>query len=331
MNSVTLGSGASFEVHADLTILEAAARASVFLPYSCKLGRCSTCKCKVIDGLTRSLQPELGLTDQEKAAGWILSCVRTADTDVTLEAEELGDIDLPVARTLPCRIHDINPLAPDVIRVLLRLPPTVEFKFLPGQHINLIGPNNLRRSYSLANANFDAGLLELHIRAVEGGALSQYWFSKARPNDLLRFTGPLGTFFLRECAGVDLIFLVTGTGFAPAKAILESMAQIPPAQRPKTLTVVWGGRESQDLYANLADLSCPHTYIPVLSRPTDDWTGSRGYVQDAFMATKPELSNAVVYACGSEAMIESAKTLLVNSGLAANRFYSDAFVSSGTN
>ena len=331
MAVVTLSSGACFQAPTNSTILDAASKAHIALPYSCKSGRCSTCKCKVINGATRALHPESGLTDQEKAEGWILSCVRTVETDVLLEVDDLGGIELPAAKTFPCRISEIKPLASDVIQVLLRLPPTADFHFLPGQYIDVIGPNGLRRSYSLANANFADRLLELHIRAVEGGALSQYWFSQAKSNDLLRLNGPLGTFFLREPGGLDLIFLATGTGIAPVKAILKSMAQTPSEQQPKTVTVVWGGRNSQDLYFNVADIAGSHTYIPVQSRPSDDWTGAKGYVQDVLLATNPDLSNSAVYACGSDAMIQSAKTRLVQAGLPANRFYSDAFVSSGTN
>ena len=331
MSLVTLSTGKSFSACNSLSILEAAAQSNINLSYSCKSGRCSACKCKLITGVTRVLHPETGLTEQERSEGWILSCVRAVESDVLLEADDLGGIVLPAARTFPCRISEIMPLASDVIRVLLRLPPAANFHFLPGQYIDLIGPNGIRRSYSLANASLDDSLLEVHIRAVEGGVLSQYWFGQAKPNDLLRLNGPLGTFFLREFVGLDLIFLATGTGIAPIKAILESMAQLSYEQKPKTVSVFWGGRESQDIYFNVADIPGSHTFIPVQSRPSNDWAGAKGYVQDVFLASKPELSNAVVYACGSDAMIQSAKACLVEAGLPEKCFYSDAFVSSGAN
>ena len=211
MPTISLGSGAEFEASVGSLILDAAEKSKVTLPYSCKTGRCSTCKCKVISGKTRALHPETGLTEQEKAEGWILSCVRAVETDVHLEVDDLGGIALPAHKTWPCRISEIKPLAPDVVRVLLRLPATADFRFIPGQYIDVIGLNGIRRSYSLANATFADKLIELHIRAVEGGAMSNYWFNHAKPNDLLRLNGPLGTFFLREMAGLDLIFLATGT------------------------------------------------------------------------------------------------------------------------
>ena len=331
MHLVSFASGKVFQAFDGQTLLEAAASADININYSCRNGRCSTCKCKVLSGFTTPLQPETGLTEEEKTEGWILSCVRTSLTDVLLEVDDLVCVKFPVPKTWPCRISQTNRLAADVIQVFLRLPPTADFHFIPGQYIDVIGPSGIRRSYSLANDSFSDKVLELHIRAVKGGAMSDYWFNQAKPNDLLRLSGPLGTFFLRETAGIDLIFLATGTGIAPVKAMLESMAHLQPEQRPKTVTVLWGGRQSQDLYFNVADIPGDHTYIPVQSRPEEGWTGAKGYVQDVLLDSHPDLSNASVYVCGSAAMIDSAKTQFVQAGLPAKRFYSDAFVSSGPN
>jgi len=331
MALVTLSSGKKFSAPSGVSILDAASQAHLTLPYSCKTGRCSTCKCKVISGATQALHPEVCLTEAEKAEGWILSCVRSAASDALLEVDDLGDVVLPIAKTLPCRINAIDRLTHDVVRVFLRLPPSADFRFIPGQYIEVIGPQGIRRSYSLANACSTEKLLELHIRALAGGAMSHYWFNQAQPNDLLRLNGPLGTFFLRETAGVNLIFLATGTGMAPVKAMLESMPTLLPDQQPKSVTVVWGGRQSHDLYLDVAEIPGSHTYIPVLSRPSDAWNGATGYVQDVLLASKPDSAKSVVYACGSDAMIQSAKNRLVQAGLPEKRFHSDAFVSSGKN
>lgn len=329
MALVTLSSGKSFQAPDGVSILDAAAQANIALPYSCKTGRCSTCKCKVLIGTTHALRPETGLSEQENAEGWVLSCARAADTDLVLEVDDLGGVELPRPKTWPCRIKEVIHLAPDVVKVILRLPPTADFQFVPGQYIDVIGPNGIRRSYSLANSSFADKVLELHIRAVEGGAMSDYWFKQAKPNDLLRLNGPLGTFFLRETVDIDLVFLATGTGIAPVKSMLESMAQCQFDQRPRSITVLWGGRHAQDLYLDVDEIIGEFSYIPVQSRPANDWTGAKGYVQDVLLDAKPDLTNAVVYACGSDAMIHSAKIRLVEAGLPDKCFYSDAFVSSG--
>lgn len=328
MAVIKLTSGKTFNSFMNNSILDAVNAYKTVIPYSCKTGRCSSCKCKVVSGTTIPLYPETSLTQKEMADGWVLSCVRSAKTDIVIEVDDLGGMDLPIAKTLPCRIREIIRLAPDVVQVLLRLPPTADFHFIPGQYIDIIGPNGNRRSYSLANANTADKILELHIRAVDGGIMSDYWFKQAKVNDLLRFNGPLGTFFLRGLEQLHLVFLATGTGIAPVKAMLESLCHIAPERAPQSVTVFWGGRTAEDLYFEPQAIPAGHLFVPVLSRAEAGWAGARGYVQSALLATQPDLARTAVYACGSDAMIRSAKASLLAAGLPDNRFFADAFVSS---
>jgi CDP-4-dehydro-6-deoxyglucose reductase len=320
--------GLSFFQHEDRSILDAAYASGVQLPYSCRNGRCSSCRCKVIRGESTALHEELGLTSEERSAGWILSCVRRASSDLLIQTQEVSGLSLATPKVFPCRIQALELLALDVMKVTLRLPPNSDFSFIPGQYIEIIGTDGVRRSYSLANADLDTKVIELHIRAINSGVMSQYWFERAKPNDLLRLNGPLGTFILRNTQGLDLALLATGTGIAPIKAMLKGLAERCSAKRPQTITVYWGGRTAQDLYWNVQSIQAGQRYVPVLSRAGHDWGGARGHVQDAFLANQPELSKTLVYACGSEAMIENARTTLLKAGLSETRFFSDAFVSS---
>ena len=330
MFSIETTAGTCFQSAAKDSLLAAAEKTGNHFPYSCRTGRCSTCKCKVVTGSSVALSEELGLTESEKTEGWILSCVRSATSDMVLEVEDLGDVSLPVGKTIPCRIQELNRLAGDVMQVRLRLPPSADFAYLPGQYIDVIGPAGLRRSYSLASAQAADKQLELHIRAVPGGNMSEYWFQQAKVNDLLRLSGPLGTFFLRQIASLDLVFLATGTGIAPVKSMLEGMSALPADQQPRSITVYWGARKPQDLYCDVAAFAGSARYIPVLSQAGEAWSGASGYVQQQLVKDKPDLSQAVVYACGSDAMIHSAKSLLASSGLPAHNFHSDAFVCSAS-
>jgi CDP-4-dehydro-6-deoxyglucose reductase, E3 len=305
--------GKRFDALPDQTLLAAAQAAGVPFPYSCRTGRCSSCKCRVLAGATVALLPETGLSAPQQAEGWVLGCVRTARTNIDIEVEDLGGIVLPPVKTVPCRIHTLEKLAADVLRVTLRLPPTAPFNWLPGQYVDVLGPEGVRRSYSLANAPAAGVLPELHIRAVDGGAFSRYWFGAAKVGDLLRLNGPLGTCFLR--------------GSAPLKAMLESLPGLPDDQRPAAVQLFWGGRQPADLY-----WTPPHQdgldYTPVLSRPGPDWQGATGYVQAAALRAITEWHNATVYACGSEAMIGQARLRLVKAGLPERQFHADAFVCS---
>ncbi|MGR2661888.1 2Fe-2S iron-sulfur cluster-binding protein [Chromobacterium haemolyticum] len=326
-----LTGGREFKVEGDASLLDAATFAGLRLPYSCRTGRCSTCKAKVLSGSTTPLQDEAGLTSEERDEGWILTCSRSAQSDIELDIEDLGDIAIPVPKTLPCRILLLSHLSTDVIKVVLRLPPTANFEFIPGQYVDVIGPGGVRRSYSLANSSFAEKTLELHIREVEGGAMSQYWFYQAKVDDLLRLHGPLGTFWLRDTANIDLFFLATGTGIAPVKSMLESIAHLPVEKKPSSVTVLWGGRQPDDFYLDVRSITTGCNYIPVQSRIHENWAGETGYVQHVMLDLVSDWKNAVVYACGSDAMIHCAKKTLINAGLPAKQFYSDAFVCSANN
>lgn len=333
MHVITTSSGRKFEARSDESLLDAALRQGVVLDYSCRTGRCSSCKGRVRSGETAAAYDELGLSAEDCAQGYVLTCVRQARGPVELEIEDLGDIVLPEAKTLPCRIQSIEQLSSDVVRVMLRLPPTSALDFLPGQYIDVIGAAGLRRSYSVANASRPDNQIELHIREVQGGAMSRYWFQQAKANDLLRLRGPLGTFFLRGQACKDLVLLATGTGIAPVKAILEGLATLPAEEHPRSVTVYWGGRHREDLYWKIDGFNAlpSFRFVPVLSRAGDDWTGARGYVQDVMLADHGNLADTLVYACGSDAMIHSARARLNAAGLPARQFHSDAFVCSATN
>lgn len=327
MPQITTSSGKSFEALDNESILDAALRHHVVLDYSCRTGRCSSCKGRVLSGDTALIHDETGLDAMQLAGGFILTCVRRAVGPVALEIDDLGDVTLPETRTVPCRIQSLEKLARDVVRVVLRLPPTGGLDFLPGQYVDVIGPEAVRRSYSIANAPRADKQLELHIREVPGGAMSRYWFEQAKVNDLLRLRGPLGTFFLREQTGKDLVLLATGTGIAPVKAILESLERLDAGTQPRSVTVYWGARQVQDLYWQPPQRDGVR-YVPVLSRADAEWTGTRGHVQHALMRDHPDLSRTLVYACGSDAMIHDAQRLLEGAGLPSRQFHSDAFVCS---
>ncbi|MGV8835494.1 FAD-binding oxidoreductase [Cellvibrio sp.] len=328
MAVVTLSNHKQFSATAEISLLDAAKNQGLVLEHSCRTGRCGACKAQVIKGETQILKAEESLDDSEINASFILTCCRTAVNDIELDIEDLGLLASIKTQTLPCKIDQLNLLAPDVIQIFLRLPPTNQFNYLPGQYIDVIAKSGVRRSYSIANALRSDSKLELHVRAVTNGQMSQYWFNEAKTNDLLRLEGPHGTFCFHPKAEKSIIFLATGTGIAPIKSILEEFSNNAELVQEKNIYVYWGGRHLADLYWQPDFTNLDIIFRPTLSRAQSDWEGRRGYVQDAVITDDIELNDSVVYACGSDTMIHAAKRLLVAQGLKANNFYSDAFVSS---
>ncbi|RYF39082.1 MAG: NAD(P)H-flavin reductase, partial [Cytophagaceae bacterium] len=209
----------------------------------------------------------------------------------------------------------------------LKTPPASPLRFVAGQYIDVIA-DGVRRSYSLANMPRDDALLKLIIKRYPGGRLSEYWFERAAENDLIRIEGPLGTFFLRDNWPRELLFLATGTGIAPVKALLEEMAVEPARAAMHRIRVFWGNRLIENFCWDPIDLGLDVEFHYLLSGPDESWTGRRGYVPEAAVLDGFNPADTVVYACGSNAMIGSARARLTALGLPPRRFFSDAFVSS---
>ena len=210
--------------------------------------------------------------------------------------------------------------------MIFRLPPSSNFQFNAGQYVNLI-KGTINRSYSIANMSDGKNQLEFLIKKYENGLMSKYSFEEAKLNDLLRVEGPLGSFFLRESECENIIFLATGTGIAPVKAILESIIETPSNFTKKKFWLFVGARYKADLLWEPNTNNIEIKYIPVLSRQVKDWNGEKGYVQEAVLKQNINLENTQVYACGSNEMIQSAKKVLFKNALKDNNFFSDAFVS----
>lgn len=327
MPVITLSNQKTFISEPGITLLDSARSQGIALEYSCRTGRCGVCKAKVL-GDTEVNHEEHALAQSEKNDGFILTCCRSALTDIALDIEDLGLLGAIQSKTLPCRIDFVQRLSKDVVQIFLRVPPGNQLEFLAGQYIDVIGQGGVRRSYSIANAPRPDGKLELQIRHVEQGIMSQYWFGEAKQNDLLRLEGPLGTFSLRESKAHSLVFLATGTGIAPVKAMLEQLASNPYQAANKTIYVYWGGRTPDDIYWKPSFDTLDLKFIPVLSRAEENWIGRKGYIQQALLDDGIQLIDSVVYACGSDAMIHSARELLLAAGLSKKNFHSDAFVSS---
>lgn len=327
MHKIKLINGKSFLCSEEETILDAAKKNGIFLNHSCMTGRCGACKSQYI-GETIIIQKEI-ITNQNLKNNEMLTCCRAPKSDLYLETEDLSDLANYPTKLIPCKISNIKYMNNDVLEIYFRTPPSDKLNFLPGQYIDVIIPNGLRRSYSISNAPRLDGLFSLQIKRIKNGLMSNYWFNKAKINDLLRVEGPLGSFYLRKNQNQDfLILLATGTGIAPIKAILEQINSAKECNNFKQIILYWGGRYENDLYWNPSFKNLPFIYCPVLSREKSKCISKAGYVQDNVINDKVSLDKSVVYACGSEVMIQSAIKVLCKNGLLKQNFYSDAFVSS---
>jgi CDP-4-dehydro-6-deoxyglucose reductase, E3 len=319
-------SGHEFGVELGESVLAAALRQDLVLPYGCRNGACGSCKGRIVEGqVDYGVYQKRALTEQEKAQGKALFCQARPLTDLVIEARTIGAAKDIQIRTLPCRVQKMERLADDVIVLFLKLPANERLQFLAGQYLEFLLKDGSRRSFSMGNAPHDDELIQLHVRRVAGGQFTDHVFGKMKERDILRFEGPLGTFFLREDSPKPIVFVASGTGFAPIKSIIEHALHKGVA-RPMVL--YWGGRRPRDLYMDALASQWPIKYVPVVSDalPEDSWTGRTGFVHRAVMEDFPDLSAHQVYACGVPAMVDAAKRDFTQQcGLPEDEFFADSF------
>ncbi len=329
-------SGHSFEAAEGRNVLRSALESGFNLPYSCRAGGCSTCKARIIEGsVDHALSSDTYLPQSLRDEGYALLCQAKPLSDLTLAIEELT-LHLAQPNIVPCRVKKIVKLAPDVVALHLRTPYNDNMLFAAGQYIDFLLEGDKRRSYSIANAPMlEGGMmdLEIHIRHTPGGLFTDRVFTKLKANELLRFEGPLGTFYLREDNTKPIIFLASGTGFGPIKAIAEyALRRKVSATRP--IALYWGCHARQDLYMlelpqQWASEAPNFRFVPVLSDalPEDNWTGRTGFVHRAVLEDFPDLSGHQVYACGTPVMVDAARRdFTAQAGLPATAFFADSFL-----
>lgn len=324
----------SFTADEHETVLAAALREGITLPYGCRNGACGACKGKVIEGSVDYGNPQpFVLADFEKKAGLALFCQASALTDLVIEAREISGVGQLNIRKLPCRVQEMRRVAHDVIVLKLKLPANERLQFMAGQYLDILMKDGKRRSYSMGNPPHDDEHIELHVRNMPNGAFTEFVFNKMKEKDILRFEGPLGTFFLREDSDKPIIFVASGTGFAPIKSILEHAFH---SGISRQMVLYWGGRRPGDIYMGelAGNWQRDHenfTFIPVISDalPEDGWKGRSGLVHQAVMEDFPDMSGYQVYACGAPVMVEAAhRDFTAQCKLPDDEFYSDAFTPS---
>lgn len=308
-------SGVSFQ--SEKNILADALEQSIPLEHSCKTGECGICSAEVISGEVENENGEI--VDQ----GIVLTCQSKALSDVTLKVECYLELAQFKIQTLPCKVASFEYVTDDIVIIKLRFPPTAKFDFLPGQYIDL-SFKGIKRSYSIANAKQVSPGVELHIRKVANGKMSEAIFSNVQKNQLMRIEGPKGTFFIRK-DNKPLILLAGGTGIAPVKAMLEELIA---NKDQREVHIYWGMSCKNSFYfTELVDLASLHAniyYTPVLSGD-EQWPGRRGFVHQSVCDDFDSLSEYQVYACGSPLMINAAKKSFIERQLPEKQFFSDAF------
>jgi NAD(P)H-flavin reductase/ferredoxin len=323
-NISVAGTEYRFPCEPNEAVLDAAQRAGLEIPYSCRKGVCGTCKGRVVAGEVRAFAGD-ALGAAERAQGMVLFCNARPRSDLTIEPRSISKADPFARKTVMARVFRIARISEDVALVHLRFPAGIRVRFKAGQHLNLILDNGERRDFSMANPPRESDGAQLHIRHVPGGAFTSYVFNELKPGDHLKVEIPFGEFTLRESTK-PILFVAGSTGFAPIASIIQDMAIKGIA---RDMTLYWGARRRSGLYSDLppkwAAQNPRFKYVPVLSEVPEP--GIRhNFVHRAVLEDHKSLADFQAYVCGVPVMTQAARAEFVAAGLPENEFFADAFV-----
>ncbi|NWB92182.1 NADH:ubiquinone reductase (Na(+)-transporting) subunit F [Pseudomonas agarici] len=326
--------GEQIEVEEGQTILQAALRQGVWLPFACGHGTCATCKVQVLEGdADVGAASSFALMDMERDEGKILACCAMPLSDMVIEADIDADPDFlghPV-EDYQAVVTQLVDLSPTIKGVHLKLDRPMAFQ--AGQCINLQLPGiEGTRAFSLANTPSRADEVELHVRRVDGGLATTMIHDELQVGDAVELSGPYGQFFVRTSQSGDLIFIAGGSGLSSPQSMILDLLE---SGDSRQIVLFQGARNRAELYNRelfeaLARAHDNFIYVPALSQAADDpeWQGFKGYVHDAAKQYfEGRFSSRKAYLCGPPVMIDSAITCLMQGRLFERDIFMERFYS----
>jgi NAD(P)H-flavin reductase/hemoglobin-like flavoprotein len=214
----------------------------------------------------------------------------------------------------------------DVSVLFVRPEPRLDY--LPGQSVAIESPSRpkLWRYYSMANAPRGDGLLEFHIRLIDGGAVSMALTSSAIADTEVRLGSPVGALTLSHPAsGRDLLLVAGSTGLAPLKAILD---QVTAFQQPPSVHLFFGARTADGLYDldSLEKMAAQYPWLTVTPVVSADsrFDGETGSLPDV-VARHGDWSGRDAYLAGPTEMVQETVARLTSAGVVQDQIHIEDF------
>lgn len=301
------------------TALEALLRQGAEVPYSCRKGTCLTCLMRATEGTVPETS-QAGLKDSLAVENYFLPCICRPEQDLVLAAPDDAQV---FGRA---QVVAVNHPAASVAQVLLR--PDTPFDYRAGQFLNLRRSDGLLRSYSLASVPGLDRDLEIHVKRLTDGLMSNWILDDLRPGDAVDLQGANGCcFYLPGREDQDLLLIGNGSGLAPLIGIARDALQ---AGHRGQIHLYHGSRHGDGLYLQrtlreLADAESNFHYHPCVSGPTVPNRHHAGRADRVALDAHSDLSGWRVFLCGYPPMVQSARKQVYLGGASMADIYADPF------
>ena len=317
-----------FPVGANEILLDAALRNGIKIPLDCREGVCGTCQGRCESGdYSQDYVDDEALSSRDLQQRKMLSCQTRVQSDAAFYFDFDSSLcNAPGPVQLSAKVCAVQQVSASTAILSLQLEQDLDF--LPGQYARLSIPgSDSQRSYSFANR--PGNRLQFLIRLLPDGVMSNYIRERCQVGDELRLEAPLGAFYLRHVTQ-PLVLVAGGTGLSALLGMLDELAERG-CEQPVHL--YYGVRSAEDLCAaqriqTYAESIPGFRYTEVLSAPSPQWTGKRGYLTEHFDMAELRDSSADMYVCGPPPMVESIKNWLQDQALDGVQLYYEKFTES---
>ncbi|GAB3993279.1 benzoate 1,2-dioxygenase electron transfer component BenC [Nocardioides marmoraquaticus] len=311
----------------DQTVADASYRARINIPLDCRDGACGTCKAVCESGeYDGGTYIDDALTADEAEDGFCLPCSMKPRSDLVLQIASTSAVAKTAAATHTTTVTGIGRLSPTTVKLSVAAPTGGKpLTYLPGQYVNIaVLGSDETRSYSFSSAP-GADELDFLVKVIDGGLMSTWLTQAAAVGDEVSFTGPHGSFFLREAERPALL-LAGGTGLAPILAILRKLVA-EDSQRQAHL--VYGVSTDDDLVEldTLADLAeqLPNLTWDHCVSDEASAAANKGYVMSLIGDEHLHGGDVAVYLCGPPPMVEAVRSHFGEQGVTPTGFYYEKF------
>lgn len=303
----------------DESVLDALIRHEVDVPYSCKTGVCQTCMMRCTQGnVPPSAQSEL--KPNLRTQGYFLSCQCIPEENI--------EIEMPDSKQLyvTAELIEKQQLSPMVYR--LRLQTAVPFSYHAGQFINLKRTDGLIRSYSLASLPDEDSWLELHVKRMQNGVMSNWLTDEFLVGDSVDIEGPIGScFYSKEMNENPLLLVGSGTGLAPLIGIIRDAIH---NNHSVPIHIYHGAYSKEELYLDkdlkrLMETSDNIYYKACVTGDMPEKTVQSGRACDIALVDNPVLNGWQVFICGAPSLIKSMQQRAYLAGASLQDIHTDSF------
>ncbi|HRP74355.1 MAG TPA: 2Fe-2S iron-sulfur cluster-binding protein [Rhodocyclaceae bacterium] len=313
-------SGREVECLSGDTVLAALEKAGYALPNNCRAGACGECKVKVLSGhFDQGMVLDMALSQDERKQGFGLMCMAKPLSDELVIEWGTDDAKpklFPPREAQRYVVTDRIQRTPRIIEIHFR-PVGQPMRYWPGQYVTIgddAASGATPRCYSIANAPRPDGEIMLQVARIDDGQTSVWMHEHVKIGDLVKLSGPYGTFIGDPSVDSPVLCIAAGSGLAPILSLAEAALR---RGYRKPVTLLFSARTADDLYdfGLMKYWETRHrnfTYKPTLTRERKEGM-LHGRIPEILPGQFKDLSQHSIFVAGSPEFVadcvEAAKAL----------------------